>query len=329
MPRPVIEAHDLKKHFELKTSIFQSILRRKGVTVPAVDGVALKIVPKEVLGLVGESGCGKTTTGKVLIRLLEPTEGKIIFNGTDITALTQKEIRRLRKEMQMIFQDPYESLNPRMSVYDIIAEPIRNLNIASPDKVLDLVSKSLEDLDLVPPEEFLLRFPHELSGGQRQRVAIARAFVVNPKFVVADEPTSMLDASIRSEVLKLISNLIVKAECAFLYITHDLALARYICDRIAVMYLGKIMEIGPSEEIILKPAHPYSKALLAAVPVPDPTVKTEEITLKEVPSALHLPSGCRFHTRCPYARSQICIEIEPELTQIGKDHYVACHFPLK
>jgi len=326
MSEPVVEAYNLKKYFEIKTGFFQSLLAKQVPLVHAVDGVAFQIIPKEVFGLVGESGCGKTTTGKVLIRLIEPTDGKVLFNGVDITALSDREMRKLRSKMQMIFQDPYESLNPRMSIYDIIAEPIEIQNIAeSPEEVLDLVSKALEELDLVPPEEFLFRFPHELSGGQRQRVAVARAFVVNPQFIVADEPTSMLDASIRSEVLKLILGLIEKTKCAFLYITHDIALARYICDRIAIMYLGKIVEMGSAEDVISKPLHPYTEALLAAVPVPDPTARRAEVTITgEVPSAFNPPPGCRFHPRCPHAM-EICMKDEPAIIESEHKHFVACH----
>jgi peptide/nickel transport system ATP-binding protein len=326
MSKPVIEAYDLKKYFEIKTGFFQSLMAKQVPLVHAVDGVNFQIAPQEVFGLVGESGCGKTTTGKLLVRLLEPTGGKALFKGTDLTALPEQEMRKLRGKIQIIFQDPYESLSPRMSIYDIIVEPIEIQKIAeSPEEVLELVSKALESLDLVPPEEFLLRFPHELSGGQRQRVAVARAFVLNPEFIVADEPTSMLDASTRSEVLKLILGLIEKTKCAFLYITHDIALARYICDRIAIMYLGKIVETGPKEDVISKTFHPYTKALLAAVPVPDPLARRAEVTITgEVPSAFNPPPGCRFYSRCPYAMEN-CRKDEPALIEVEKNHFVACH----
>jgi peptide/nickel transport system ATP-binding protein len=216
-----------------------------------------------------------------------------------------------------------------MSIYDIIAEPLEIQGIThSEEEIVDKVSKALEDMDMIPPEEFLYRFPHELSGGQRQRIAIARAFVLSPDFIVADEPVSMLDASIRGEMLKLTLGLVEKTQCTFLYITHDIALTRYICNRVAVMYLGKVVELGPSEELIQKPAHPYTEALIAAVPVPDPTAKRVEVVIKgEVPSPVNPPSACRFHPRCPYAQ-EICRKEEPLLVEHGKDRYVACHFPV-
>jgi len=326
MSKPIVEAHNLRKYFENKAGIFQQLYRKQVQPVRAVDDVTIEIAPKEVLGLVGESGCGKTTTGKTLIRLLEPTSGKVIFDGVDITALKGSEMRKMRKHMQMIFQDPYESLNPRKSVYDIVAEPIKVHSIEeSPEAVLGLVSKTLEEIGLVPPEEFLFRFPHELSGGQRQRIGVARAFVVNPKFIVADEPTSMLDASIRVEILRLLQNLIDKTSCAFLYITHDIALARYICDRIGIMYLGKIAEVGPTEDVVMKPQHEYTKALLAAVPVPDPSARRAEANvIGEIPTSLNLPLGCKFHPRCPKA-IEICRKEEPKTVEIEKRHFVACH----
>lgn len=324
-----IEAVNLKKYFPVKMGFFKTLLSKEAPKVHAVDDVSFKIRAKEIFGLVGESGSGKTTTGRLLLRLIEPTGGKVFFRGKDIATISEKEMRRIRRKMQIIFQDPYESLNPRMSVLDIISMPINIQKIAkSEEEVMERVTRVMEELELVPPEEFLYRFPHELSGGQRQRVAVARAFVLEPEFIVADEPVSMLDASIRSEVIHEILSLVKKVHCAFLYITHDIALTRYICDRISVMYLGKIVERGTTDDVIQKPLHPYTEALIAAVPVPDPTARRTEIVIKgEMPSAINPPSGCRFHTRCPYAQDR-CRKEEPELTAIGKDRYVACHFPL-
>ena len=329
MEETYLEVRDLKKYFPIKQGFFES-LSGEAPMVRAVDGISFKIKGGEVFGLIGESGCGKTTAGRSILRLVEPTEGKVIYKGRDITALPlESEMRKLRREMQIIFQDPYESLNPRMSVFDIISEPIQLQNITKNlDETMEKVKRTLSDLRMVPPDEYLYRFPHELSGGQRQRVAVARAFVLNPGFIVADEPTSMLDASIRGEVLKLILNLIEKTHCAFLYITHDIALARYICDRIGVMYLGKIVETGHTEEVIKSPSHPYTEALLAAVPVPDPLARRTEVVIKgEVPSPINIPPGCRFNTRCPYAE-RICREEEPKMRAVGENKYVACHFPL-
>jgi len=328
MPEEItIEVRNLKKYFPIKMGFFKTLRTKEIPAVRAVDDVSFAIKKGEIFGLVGESGCGKTTTGRLLVRLIEATEGKVYFKGTDISSLSlYGEMRKLRRKMQISFQDPYESLNPRMSVYDILSEPLHLQNVVeSEDEVKERVIRVLEDMDLIPPEEFLYRFPHELSGGQRQRVAIARAFILEPEFVVADEPVSMLDASIRSEVLKLILGLVKKFQCSFLYITHDIALARYICDRIAVMYLGKIVEQGPTEDVIKKPLHPYTEALLAAIPVPDPTARRIEVVIKgEVPSAINPPSGCRFHTRCPYAWD-ICKKEEPPLVNIEKERYIACH----
>jgi len=327
MPQDVsINAKNLTKYFTIKMGFFSSLLSKSIPVVHAVDDVSFDIERDEILGLVGESGCGKTTTGRLLLRLIEPTAGEVHFKGFEVTAADEHEMRRLRQKMQIIFQDPYESLNPRMSIFDIIAEPLRIQKIVdSPREVRKRVVEVLEDLEMTPPEEYIYRFPHELSGGQRQRVAIARAFVIRPEFLVADEPVSMLDASIRSEVLDLLLGLVRKYHSSFLYITHDIALARYICDRIGVMYLGKIVERGPTEDVILKPLHPYTEALISAVPVPDPTAKRSDIVLKgEVPSAVNPPPGCRFHTRCPYAM-KICREKEPEFTEIEENRYLACH----
>lgn len=322
-----MEARNLVKHFPIKLGFFKTLVSKQIPEVHAVDGVSFKVKRGEIFGLVGESGCGKTTTGRLLVRLIEPTAGQVIFDGMEITSISSKgEMRKLRGKMQIIFQDPYESLNPRMSVYDIIAEPLQIQKAAkSYEEVGEKVREALEDFDMVPAEEFMYRFPHELSGGQRQRVAIARAFVLRPKFLVADEPVSMLDASIRSEVLKLLLSIQKKLHASFLYITHDIALARHMCNRIAVMYLGKIVEKGSTEDIIHKPLHPYTEALIAAVPVPDPTARRISVTLKgEVPSAINPPSGCRFHTRCPYAM-EICRKKEPPLIRVNDNRYVACY----
>jgi len=331
MPKDVaIEARNLVKHFPIKMGFFKTLISKQTPVVHAVDDISFKIYKGEIFGLVGESGCGKTTTGRMLINLTEPTSGEVFFNGLNITAISQEhKMRKLRKNMQIIFQDPYESLNPRMGIFDIVAEPLRLQKMTKTSEELrEKVAAALEDLDLAPPEEFMYRFPHELSGGQRQRIAIARAFVLRPEFLVADEPVSMLDVSIRSEVLKLLLTLIEKSHSSFLYITHDVALARHMCDRLGVMYLGKIAEMGPTEDLIRKPSHPYTEALIAAVPVPDPTSRRIEVTIKgEVPSAINPPPGCRFHTRCPYAK-KICTVEEPELKEIKKDIRVACHFPL-
>ena len=326
----VVEVRNLKKYFPVKVGFFRNLLGTETPVVHAVDSVNFQIRSKEIFGLVGESGCGKTTTGRTILKLTEPTEGHIIFRGKEITFLPHKDMQKLRRDMQVIFQDPYESLNPRMSVYELIAEPMRIQEVAdSEEEIKDRIYKVMEEMDLVPPEEYIYRFPHELSGGQRQRVAIARAFTLDPTFVVADEPVSMLDASIRSEVSKLILNLVEEFHLSLLYITHDVALARYMCDRIAVMYLGKIVEKGPSEDVILNPFHPYTQALIRAVPVPDPTARRIDIIIRgHVPSGINPPPGCRFHTRCLKAK-EICKKEEPQLIEVEKGRYVACHFPVE
>jgi len=323
----VVKVVNLTKWFPVRLGFFDTVFSRKNLFVKAVDGIEFTINKGKIFGLVGESGSGKTTTGRVLLRLAEPTSGKIYFNKKDITMLSAKELKALRSKMQIIFQDPYESLNPRMLIGDVVSEPLRvQRTLNSEGEVEEKVMKTLEDVELSPPEEFYYRYPHELSGGQRQRVAIARAFVLNPEFIVADEPVSMLDVSIRAEILKIIANFANKLNVAFLYITHDLALARHVCDDLGVMYLGKIMEKGPVDKIVYEPLHPYTKALIKAVPVPDPTARRSEAVIKgEIPSPVNPPSGCRFHTRCPEYIGDICKKREPPLIQIGKDRYVACH----
>src|SRR6058998_1966124 len=298
----IISARGLKKYFPVKQGFVSSIVGQQSF-VKAVDDVSFYVRKGEVFGLAGESGSGKTTTGRLMLRLTDPTDGKILFNGKDITKLPGRELKPLRRQLQIVFQDPYESLDPRMTIKEIVAEPIRIQRLAkTEDEVDERVKQILTEVEMVPPEEFMWRFPHELSGGQRQRVAVARAFIVNPEFVVADEPVSMLDVSIRAEVLNAMLELVQKRQVSFIYITHDLALAKHVTDRIAIMYLGKIVEMGPTLEVIDNPLHPYTQALIAAIPVPDPNYKRGDLPISgEIPSPLNPPMACRFHTRCPYA----------------------------
>ena len=322
----VVEADGLKKWFPVRRGLADVILRRPPKFIRAVDGVSFAIKRGEIFCLAGESGCGKTTTGRLILRLEEPTAGRILFKGVDITNLDGEELIEFRRKAQIIFQDPYESLNPHMRVIDIISEPLSIHKLAyNREEVIERVTKTLEDVALKPPEEFMYRYPHELSGGQRQRVAIARAIILQPEFIVADEPVSMLDMSIRAEILDLMLGIRDRYGIAYLFITHDLAVAKHICDRIAIMYLGKIVELGEATEVIDDPLHPYTKALTAAIPVPDPRVKIGEIPIKgEVPSPISPPSGCRFHPRCPYAMD-ICSKKEPDLREVERGRKVACH----
>lgn len=326
MEENVVSVKDLKKYFPVRLGFFQTVISRKQLFVRAVDGVSFELKRREIFGLVGESGSGKTTTGRLLLKLIEPTAGRIYFQGKDITMLTPKEIKPLRRKMQIIFQDPYESLNPRMTIFDTLAEPLRVQQLGTSTEIEERVYKILEDVDLIPPEEFVYRYPHELSGGQRQRITTGRALILNPEFIVADEPVSMLDVSIRAGILDLMFDLIKKYNVSFLYITHDLALARHICEGMAVMYLGKIVEKGAVEQIVHEPLHPYTRALIDAVPNPDPEAKRTEVVVKgEIPSPINPPSGCRFHTRCPRYIGEICRRQEPTLIDMAKGHYVACH----
>ncbi len=322
----VVHVEGLTKWFPLKTGLLKSIISSDQPFVRAVDGVSFDIRKKEIFGLAGESGSGKTTTGRLLVRLIEPTKGKIIFDGQDITKLSDRELKPIRRRMQIVFQDPYDSLNPRMTVKEIVAEPLRVQKITkNEDEVVERVKAMLRDVEIVPPEEFLYRFPHELSGGQRQRVAVARAFVLQPELIVADEPVSMLDVSIRAEIVNLMVDLVKKSQASIIFISHDLALAKHIADRIAILYLGKMMEFASAENLVDQPLHPYTQALISAVPVPDPESKrTKDVISGEIPSPVDPPSGCRFHTRCPYAHER-CVNEEPPLVEVEKLHYVACH----
>jgi peptide/nickel transport system ATP-binding protein len=322
----VLRVVDLKKWFPVKMGFFQTMVSRKQLFVKAVDGVSFEVRKGEIFGLAGESGSGKTTTGRLAVRLIDPTSGKVFFHDKDITKIPNREFKQYRKKMQIVFQDPYESLNPKMTIESIISEPMRVMGEHDEGKIMKRVFSTLEDVQLIPPEEFVFRFPHELSGGQRQRVATARAFVLDPEFIVADEPVSMLDVSIRAEILNVMIDLVKKYQVSFLYITHDLALSRHICDRLAVMYLGRIVEQGPVDKIVLESLHPYTKALISAVPIADPESRRTEVVVKgEIPSPINPPSGCRFHTRCPVYIGDICRTMEPPLADMGGDHRVACH----
>jgi len=359
MVRDIVTVKDLQVWFPVRRGFIESLTSKEQKYVKAVDGVTFSIKDREIFCLVGESGCGKTTTGKAILRLVEPTGGDVKYAGGGLTAtylkeaneravakkqmtklemdenlasgtidvrkLTKDKMKMLRQKMQIIFQDPYESLNPKQSIYDIVAEPLVVNNLGANEAEREKrVAKAIDDAGLRPPKDFMWRYPHEVSGGQRQRIGIAGALVLEPEFLVADEPVSMLDVSIRSEILKLMLDLRDKKGLTYLFITHDLGVAYVFSDRIGIMYLGKIVELGPTEEVIKSPRHPYTKALISVVPKPDPRLKTEKIILKgERPDPAHIPPGCRFHPRCPFAMDK-CSEVEPEPMFVSQEHWVSC-----
>lgn len=318
----LLEVRDLKKYFPITQGI---LFQRKVADVKAVDGISFDVKQGETVGLVGESGCGKSTSGRTILQLYRPTEGQVLFRGKDLAQLKGEDLRKMRSSMQMIFQDPYASLNPRMTVGDIIAEPLEVHNIAKGKEKKERVQELLSIVNLNP--YFINRYPHEFSGGQRQRIGIARALAVNPDFIVCDEPISALDVSIQAQIINLLEELQDRFGLTYLFIAHDLSVVRHISDRVAVMYLGKIVELTDSRTLYANPLHPYTRALLSAVPIPDPLIeeKRERIILVgDVPSPVNPPKGCRFHTRCPMA-IPICKQVQPEWRDVGGGHFVECH----
>ncbi len=321
MSEKLLEVKNLKKYFPVRSGIFS----RVEAHVRAVDGISFDLAPGETLGLVGESGCGKSTAGRSILRLIEPTSGGIRFKGTDIINLDRESMRKIRREMQIIFQDPYASLNPRMTVGSIVGEPLTIHKIAKGQERDDRVADILRRVGLRP--EHMRRYPHEFSGGQRQRIGIARALALNPQLIIGDEPVSALDVSIQAQVINLLEDLQEEFGMAYLIIAHDLSVVQHMSDRIAVMYLGKIVELSEADDIVMNPRHPYTEALLSAVPEPDPGVKKQGriILTGDVPSPVNPPSGCRFHTRCPYIEDR-CVSENPEMRQVAPGHFSACHF---
>jgi oligopeptide/dipeptide ABC transporter ATP-binding protein len=319
MTTPLLQVVDLKKHFPIR----KGILGRVSAKVFAVDGITFHVNAGETLGLVGESGCGKSTAGKTILKLIEPTAGTIHLNGTRIDALSRNEMWTHRRDLQVVFQDPYSSLSPRLSAGDIVAEPLTNFGIAKGGEVKDRVAWLFEKVGLRADQ--MARFPHEFSGGQRQRLGIARALAVRPKLIVADEPVSALDVSVQAQVVNLLMDLQAEFGLSYLFVAHDLAVVEHISHRVAVMYLGKIVEIADRKTIFAAPLHPYTEALLSAAPLPNPRLKKKRILLSgDVPSPINPPKGCRFHTRCPLAEARCRIE-EPPIKEVAPGHQVACH----
>ena len=315
----LLETKNLSKYFTGK----KGLLNRQPAQVKAVDHVSLTVNKGETLGLVGESGCGKSNLGRTILRLIPATEGQVLYNGEDILTYDKKKMWEMRRKLQIIFQDPYSSLNPRMTVYDLISAPLEVYKIGTKAERREMVEEILQEVGL--DKQYLNRFPHEFSGGQRQRIGIARALILNPEFVVCDEAVSALDVSVRAQVLNLMRNMQQKKNLTYLFISHDLSVVRHISDRIAVMYLGSVAEVAEKAQLYSNPMHPYTKALLSAIPLPDVKKKRQRIILQgDVPSAYNPPSGCKFHTRCPYATDRCKQEI-PVLRQMEKEHQVACH----
>ena len=318
-PEAILEVRHLRKTFPMKKTFMGKVTKE----LVAVDDISFKLMPGETLGIVGESGCGKTTAGRAILKLHQPTSGQIIFDGKDITNYDSKQMREIRKQMQIIFQDPYSSLPPRSTVGGILSEPVEVHKIVPKNQIKDYVLDLMEKCGL--RDYYYERYPHEFSGGQRQRICIARALSVNPKLVICDEPVSALDVSIQAQIINLLKDLQKQMNLAYVFISHDLSVVKFISDKIGVMYLGAMMEFGTKEAIFSNPLHPYTKALFSAVPNPDPTVKMERIKLEgDIPSPANPPKGCRFHTRCPYAK-EICKHIPPEYKEYEEGHFAACH----
>lgn len=315
----LLEVKDLVKYFPITGGIFSRVVGN----VKAVDGISFSVKKGETLGIVGESGCGKSTAGRAILRLLEPTSGEVIFENKNIAAISREQMRNLRRDMQIIFQDPFASLNPRMTVGDLIGEPLRIHKLLNGEACRLRVNSLLETVGL--NAYHYKKYPHEFSGGQRQRVGIARALALNPKLIICDEPVSALDVSIQSQVLNLLKDLQQEFNLTYIFISHNLSVIQHICDHVGVMYLGKMMEKASDEELFLHPKHPYTEALFSAIPMPDPTAKRERIILTgDVPNPINLPPGCRFHNRCRY-KMDVCARVEPDFVDIGREHFVACH----